>query len=722
MKLLLSNNEIVEINTRKDVIKCFLDHPTDKNCLNLLLPSYENKDNLYKTLSFFYNHQELDGYERKSIRNIILEKELQQCIKESNPLLDRLFSENTIKKSYFNRNNLNFVKFKYNNSTNSVVVSGLLFKDFKKAITENDFAVLNNYLSKFNRCKTDLNPSDNYTNEIYYNSYNSTRRYSSSDKFLLFGDIYSANKDVRDVCAIIINLIETHYSFCTTFRRSDKSLKIYNFLDGIHHWYDNYFKTIPMYYINDVTRYCYDIFSKINEISLESYVENVFDTKKNILNNLSKIAVKDYVKLDLPDFLESSQATDRYKPIYKAIDSINTDTVNELNKSLEKVTSNIDNTISTILKHFSSYYKDDEHIKIVDGFEIAKYYNSINYAFSNGTLGSSCMRHNGFTNEHTEVYCLNPDVCKMIVYCDEKDKTLARAILWYTNGRIYLDRIFCSDTLYAKKIAIYANNHNFIGLYDNHIDGIILNESINGNTIHVDLKPLYYNMPYLDSMTYYDILNHRLSNRKIDDNFVNCSCHNAGCSHMHYIDSYKSNIVTKHVGFDKYDNAKDIYHPFFGYIPELFWYDKNNPYNKNFLDLKLLYANKRPVSAYSSLYTGYFKRIPYIDSMLYSDKYCLLTLDGREFYFIGTDTINDKPNQYHDFVDLNKLTKEDCSNVQMDSLSSNPLTCKVQDFLLCKKEGINTSILPKIVFDRRETDLLEVTCNFRKRFKISRDL
>ena len=81
MKLLLSNNEIVEINTRKDVIKCFLDHPTDKNCLNLLLPSYETKDNLYKTLSFFYNHQELDEYERKSIRNIILEKELQQFSK-----------------------------------------------------------------------------------------------------------------------------------------------------------------------------------------------------------------------------------------------------------------------------------------------------------------------------------------------------------------------------------------------------------------------------------------------------------------------------------------------------------------------------------------------------------------------------------------------------------------------------------------------------------------
>ena len=58
----------------------------------------------------------------------------------------------------------------------------------------------------------------------------------------------------------------------------------------------------------------------------------------------------------------------------------------------------------------------------------------------------------------------------------------------------------------------------------------------------------------------------------------------------------------------------------------------------------------------------------------------------------------------------------------MNNLSSNPLTCKVQDFLLCKKEGINTSLLPKIVFNGNETNLRDVAYRFQKCFKISRNL
>jgi hypothetical protein len=101
------------------------------------------------------------------------------------------------------------------------------------------------------------------------------------------------------------------------------------------------------------------------------------------------------------------------------------------------------------LRHFSPdfLYK----FKIVEGKDIAKYYNESNYDSKEGPLGESCMRHEP-CQEYLEIYTENPQ-CKLAILVDEStDKIAARALIWDDK---YYDRIYYS----VEKVRLLMLSH-----------------------------------------------------------------------------------------------------------------------------------------------------------------------------------------------------------------------------------------------------------------------
>ncbi len=89
---------------------------------------------------------------------------------------------------------------------------------------------------------------------------------------------------------------------------------------------------------------------------------------------------------------------------------------------------------------------------IVEGDDIAHWYNNKNYAGEGGVLGNSCMA--GGPKKWFKIYTKNKDTCKMVILYDESgkidengkytsDKIIGRCILWTTTrGYKIMDRIY----------------------------------------------------------------------------------------------------------------------------------------------------------------------------------------------------------------------------------------------------------------------------------------
>ena len=82
-------------------------------------------------------------------------------------------------------------------------------------------------------------------------------------------------------------------------------------------------------------------------------------------------------------------------------------------------------------------------IEIVEGDEIAFWYNEENYLYKDegGTLCKSCMRES-YKSPWFKIYTENPDKVKLVIMTSE-EKLIGRAILWkLDSGDFFLDRIY----------------------------------------------------------------------------------------------------------------------------------------------------------------------------------------------------------------------------------------------------------------------------------------
>jgi len=151
------------------------------------------------------------------------------------------------------------------------------------------------------------------------------------------------------------------------------------------------------------------------------------------------------------------------------------------------------------------YAKSDEKMRFVSGEDIRFWYNEKNYNKGGGTLNNSCMRYET-TQDFLDIYALNPESCRLLIYVDDNNDLVARAIVWKletpVNGsNIYLDRIYYTHdhmqrTMYdfaAEKLGIDLGGQKFV---NSHWNG-------NGGTFKVKLqKTIFKKYPYMDSIYY----------------------------------------------------------------------------------------------------------------------------------------------------------------------------------------------------------------------------
>lgn len=103
--------------------------------------------------------------------------------------------------------------------------------------------------------------------------------------------------------------------------------------------------------------------------------------------------------------------------------------------------------------------------KIVDGSDIAKYYDNKKYYTEAGSLGGSCMA--GESKKTFKLYTENPTKVKMLIYVDENDKIHGRALLWKLKkspceATHFMDRVYTNRDSDVLKFRMHADEKGWL--------------------------------------------------------------------------------------------------------------------------------------------------------------------------------------------------------------------------------------------------------------------
>lgn len=161
------------------------------------------------------------------------------------------------------------------------------------------------------------------------------------------------------------------------------------------------------------------------------------------------------------------------------------------------------------------------NFKIVEGNEIATFYNGKKYARGNGSLNKSCMRHDN-CKSFMKLYVDNPNKIKMVVLFDDKEYIVGRALLWKLDEPAdtwFMDRIYVtddSDVILFKKFAqrngwLFKNQQTFdaVNVVKDNVETYVnMKVSINGGD--------YTKFPYIDTLQYFNRKNNYLTNDEKD--------------------------------------------------------------------------------------------------------------------------------------------------------------------------------------------------------------
>ena len=126
--------------------------------------------------------------------------------------------------------------------------------------------------------------------------------------------------------------------------------------------------------------------------------------------------------------------------------------------------------VEDFVNSFKNVNKPGENeLKLVKGQDIKKYYLYTNYAEESGDLGNSCMRYTR-CQEYLDIYTQNPNQVQLLVYLNEEDKVLGRALLWVLNdeksddiegAEYFLDRIYGIDDSIKKLFQDHAETQGW---------------------------------------------------------------------------------------------------------------------------------------------------------------------------------------------------------------------------------------------------------------------
>ena len=181
---------------------------------------------------------------------------------------------------------------------------------------------------------------------------------------------------------------------------------------------------------------------------------------------------------------------------------------------------------------FVNLYKSEfvvvsNEFKLVSGDDIPYYYDFMNYAYPDqGQLGASCMRYTP-CQRYFGIYEKNPSVCQLLVYVNQDNKVLGRAIVWKLTKKVdgcpaeyFMDRVYCANDSDMIKFKNYAKEQGWVMKNKNTSDLVEMwffnyNDQIFLSHINVELDFWtfkYY--PFLDTLTYLHPVSGRLHNVK----------------------------------------------------------------------------------------------------------------------------------------------------------------------------------------------------------------
>jgi hypothetical protein len=185
-----------------------------------------------------------------------------------------------------------------------------------------------------------------------------------------------------------------------------------------------------------------------------------------------------------------------------------------LNKFIAAISKDFNNQMgitSTTIEKFVNLYEAEiilrknafDSFKIVEGEEVRKWYHQKYYeGGDSGQLSNSCMRYPS-CQDFFDIYVQNPEVCKLLIYVNDYNELRGRALLWtLSDGTKYMDRIYTSKDSYDTLFLRWCTKNGYT-------------KSISSSSV-VNVKAKDYELyPYMDTFTYFDADEGKLSNSRI---------------------------------------------------------------------------------------------------------------------------------------------------------------------------------------------------------------
>lgn len=288
-----------------------------------------------------------------------------------------------------------------------------------------------------------------------------------------------------------------------------------------------------------------EISKELKDILLEFESESVI--ARLLLSKEDGELVSDpinYISVSEQDTTKISYlTTDRIEKIKKSVDTSLLDREMYVNRSLwhsairfcarpgsfiTKIFKNID---AREIEKFSNLYraninKPKFRLKVVTGETLRRFYNYETYAGEGrGTLGNSCMKHEG-CQKFFNIYTDNKDIVSMLVMLDDNDMLMGRALLWNYESYKIMDRIYTIRdedlVFYFKK---WATDNGYLYKSEQNWYNTMLFESLNNKKqeIKIDIKLKYHDhsrYPYVDTFKWINFETGTLHNYipKVSDN------------------------------------------------------------------------------------------------------------------------------------------------------------------------------------------------------------
>ncbi len=257
-----------------------------------------------------------------------------------------------------------------------------------------------------------------------------------------------------------------------------------------------------------------DFLRIINIMKSWNYIAQIISSK---LINKDINTKYNYLKIDKPSksvkFMQDTQVARKIDSGLTDADLFkqanNTTNIGRLVRSLlaDNNTEIPDRDLEVFVHEFNSLLQlfgyGDTSIKVVEGEDIRYWYLEERYV-PQGTLKNSCMRYER-CQAYFDIYCQNPEVCKMIIKVNNDGQLEARALLWKTDKGWYIDRVYYAVQAYESLIQSW---------------GILNIENCSTGSLgrcEIQLKGSEYRAyPYMDTFMYLDTNSNKLLNWEPD--------------------------------------------------------------------------------------------------------------------------------------------------------------------------------------------------------------